>query len=134
LCHTDITKTNPVYAASLFIIEWLLHPSCLEKKQTADEKDLPAGLFISVICNLASARHIKGGWVQYSYLGPGSAQITSTYTITVYVFRDCTQTGPMPTALGIYDAVLIKCDAAYNRYSQFIYYKALLQKPLSIHA
>jgi gliding motility-associated-like protein len=58
-----------------------------------------------LLCNFASARHIKGGWVQYTYLRPGSAEFTSMYSITVYVFRDCTQTGPMPTSLGIYDAV-----------------------------
>jgi gliding motility-associated-like protein len=51
------------------------------------------------------ARHIKGGWVQYEYVGPGAAANTSTYKITVYVFRDCSQAGPMPSALGIYDAV-----------------------------
>jgi len=51
------------------------------------------------------ARHIKGGWVQYEYQGAGSAANTSIYKITVYVFKDCSQNGPMPTSLGIYDAV-----------------------------
>ncbi|MES2331919.1 MAG: PKD domain-containing protein [Bacteroidota bacterium] len=55
--------------------------------------------------NPVSARHIKGGWIQYSYIRPGTDANTSVYDITVYVFRDCTQTGPMPTALGFYDAV-----------------------------
>lgn len=58
-----------------------------------------------LLCTPALARHIKGGWIQYTYLWPGSAENTSVYRITVYVFRDCNQTGPMPTSLGIYDAV-----------------------------
>jgi gliding motility-associated-like protein len=51
------------------------------------------------------ARHIKGGWIQYEYVGQGSSANTSTYKITVYVFRDCSQNGPMPSSLGIFDAV-----------------------------
>jgi gliding motility-associated-like protein len=58
-----------------------------------------------LFCTNASARHIKGGWIYYSYLWPGSAENTSVYRITVYVYRDCNQSGPMPTSLGIYDAV-----------------------------
>ena len=51
------------------------------------------------------ARHIKGGWIQYEYIGAGATSGTSTYKITVYVFKTCTENGPMPTSLGIYDAV-----------------------------
>ncbi len=53
----------------------------------------------------AFCRHIKGGWVQYEYMGAGSAANTSTYKITVYVFKTCSENGPMPSSLGIYDAV-----------------------------
>ena len=59
-------------------------------------------------CTLVSARHIKGGWIQYEYGGVGATAGTSVYKITVYVFRDCSQQGPMPGALGIYDAVSYK--------------------------
>ncbi|MBA4196927.1 MAG: hypothetical protein C0459_05165 [Chitinophaga sp.] len=55
--------------------------------------------------NFIYARHIKGGWIQYEYQGAGAAANISVYKITVYVFRDCSQTGPMPSSLGIYDAV-----------------------------
>jgi len=67
-------------------------------------------LFCSVLlfCSLASARHIKGGWVQYEYVSAGATAGTSMYKITVYVFRDCIQSGPMPGALGIYDAATFK--------------------------
>ena len=67
-------------------------------------------LFCSVLlfCSLASARHIKGGWVQYEYVSAGATAGTSMYKITVYVFRDCIQSGPMPSALGIYDAATFK--------------------------
>ena len=51
------------------------------------------------------AKHIKGGWIQYEYVGAGTTAGTSIYKITVYVFRSCTDPGPMPSSLGIYDAV-----------------------------
>lgn len=53
----------------------------------------------------ALCRHIKGGWVQYEYVSVGAAANTSIYKITVYVFKSCTETGPMPGSLGVYDAV-----------------------------
>ncbi len=58
-----------------------------------------------LFCNLVTARHIKGGWIQYEYVGAGSATGTSIYKITVYVFKNCLQAGPMPGSLGIYDAL-----------------------------
>lgn len=35
------------------------------------------------------ANHLKGGWIQYTYLGPGSAPNTSRYEITVRQYLDC---------------------------------------------
>ena len=55
-------------------------------------------------CNIGLAKHIKGGWIQYEYVSAASST-TSTYKITVYVFKNCSESGPMPSALGIYDAV-----------------------------
>jgi gliding motility-associated-like protein len=65
--------------------------------------------FIFLICAVflfspARAVHIKGGLIQYEYLSPGASG-TSLYRITVNVFRSCTDAGPMPTALVVYDAV-----------------------------
>ncbi len=60
---------------------------------------------VFLFCNFASAKHIKGGWIQYQYLGPGAAAGSSQYKITVNVFKNCAEQGPMPSALGIYDAV-----------------------------
>jgi PKD repeat protein len=68
------------------------------------KKLLLISLFI--LLNITSfAKHIKGGWIHYEYKGASVTAGKSDYKVTVYVFRDCTQTGPMPTALGFYDAV-----------------------------
>jgi len=56
-------------------------------------------------CTAASARHIKGGWVQVEWMSAGTTTGTSVYRVTVSVFRNCAETGPMPTALSVYDAV-----------------------------
>lgn len=37
----------------------------------------------------AVANHTKGGWMYYSYLGPGSSANTSRYTITLKVYTEC---------------------------------------------
>lgn len=58
-----------------------------------------------LLCGGVYARHIKGGVIQYLYVGAGSAANSSVYTITVTVYRNCDLTGPMPSALTIYDAV-----------------------------
>jgi gliding motility-associated-like protein len=63
---------------------------------------------VFLCCTLVSARHIKGGWIQYEYMGVGATPATSIYKITVSVFRDCAQSGPMPSSLGFYDAVSFK--------------------------
>ena len=35
------------------------------------------------------ANHLKGGWIQYKYIGPGAAANTSRYEITVRQYLDC---------------------------------------------
>lgn len=52
------------------------------------------------------ANHLKGGWIQYSYLGPGAAANTSKYQVTVRQYLDCnstTQQRDQDVYLGIYD-------------------------------
>ncbi len=53
------------------------------------------------------ANHLKGGWIQYEYLGPGAAANTSSYRITVRQYLDCNSTAAQRDAnvfLGIFDA------------------------------
>lgn len=38
------------------------------------------------------AAHLKGGWIQYTYIGPGTAANTSVYRITVRQYLDPTST------------------------------------------
>ena len=38
------------------------------------------------------AAHLKGGWIQYSYQGPGASPNTSRYQITVRQYLDCNST------------------------------------------
>ncbi|MGL5945798.1 MAG: hypothetical protein ACRCZV_06485, partial [Sediminibacterium sp.] len=45
-------------------------------------------LISTVITYAASANHLKGGWIQYEYLGNGSAPNTSKYKITVRQYLD----------------------------------------------
>ncbi len=55
----------------------------------------------------ANARHLKGGWIQYEYLGPGSLPNTSSYKITIRQYLDCGSIGPQiddKATLGIFDA------------------------------
>ncbi|HWB25882.1 MAG TPA: PKD domain-containing protein [Chitinophagaceae bacterium] len=52
------------------------------------------------------ARHLKGGWIQYEYIGTGAITGTSQYKVTVYLFVSCTTTGPtQQVILGVFDAV-----------------------------
>lgn len=52
------------------------------------------------------ARHIKGGWIQYEYMGAGLAANSSAYKITVSLFVSCTENGPTAQVyLGVFDAV-----------------------------
>ncbi len=53
---------------------------------------------------MSFARHIKGGWIQYEYLGTGAGTGSSVYRITVYLFVSCTTTGPTDeVVLGVFD-------------------------------
>jgi gliding motility-associated-like protein len=64
-------------------------------------------LFLLFLCglNAAFARHIKGGYIEYQYLGAGSTANTSNYKITVYLFVSCTTAGPTAeVVLGVFDA------------------------------
>lgn len=61
-------------------------------------------IFISVISGFAN--HLKGGWIQYSYVGPGLNPNTSKYEITVRQYLDCGSVGRQRDAnvfLGIFD-------------------------------
>lgn len=53
-----------------------------------------------------SANHLKGGWIQYTYLGAGSNAGTSRYEITVRQYLACNSIGGQRDAsvpLGIFD-------------------------------
>lgn len=52
------------------------------------------------------ANHLKGGWIQYEYVGVGTLPNTLKYTITVRQYLDCGSTGGQIDAnifLGIFD-------------------------------
>lgn len=51
----------------------------------------------------AYAKHVKGGFIQYTYNGAGASSGSSNYTITVTVFFRCTTVGPCDNVyLGIF--------------------------------
>lgn len=61
-----------------------------------------------LLCTLpAMARHVAGGELYYEYLGSGTAPNTSSYRITLRVFRECSSPGPLleneRVNVGIYD-------------------------------
>ena len=68
-------------------------------------KKLLVIFFIS--CAIPSfARHITGGEIFYEYIGPGGTPGTSSYKITLKLFRDCFSGGAAldPTVnIGIFD-------------------------------
>ncbi len=45
-------------------------------------------LCVCFIAGSAEAAHLKGGWIQYEYLGPGSSANSSRYQITVRQYLD----------------------------------------------
>lgn len=53
------------------------------------------------------ARHVAGGELYYEYLGTGSSPNTSSYRITLRLFRECSSPGPLleneRVNVGIYD-------------------------------
>jgi hypothetical protein len=50
-------------------------------------------LFLSGFLIKAEARHIAGGEMSYTYLGPGSNATTGKYRITLRLYRDCQSSG-----------------------------------------
>lgn len=60
-------------------------------------------LLFSLWCSTrASAHHIKGGWIGYTY--QSSTSTTTTYQVTVYLYVSCTTTGPTDkVVLGVFD-------------------------------
>jgi gliding motility-associated-like protein len=64
-------------------------------------------IFFCCIYCFSYAHHLKGGWVYYQYVGPGSAANTSKYIITVKQYLNCQSTASQidqTIALGIFDA------------------------------
>ncbi|MES2003203.1 MAG: T9SS type B sorting domain-containing protein [Bacteroidota bacterium] len=69
-------------------------------------KKLFALFIILSLTTVGRANHLKGGWIQYSYLGPGAAANTSKYQITVRQYLDCGSSSGQRDAsvpLGIFD-------------------------------
>ncbi len=68
------------------------------------KKLLLLGLLLLGI-NKAFSKHIKGGYIEYRYIGEGSAPNTADYKINVYLFVSCTTSGPTgEVVLGVFDA------------------------------
>lgn len=60
----------------------------------------------SLLFSQLDAAHLKGGWIQYEYLGDGTGANTSRYRITVRQYLDCSSTGAQIDAqvyLGIFN-------------------------------
>ena len=65
-------------------------------------------LLVTSISLFLNAAHLKGGWIQYEYIGPGAAPNTSTYRITIRQYLNCNSTSGQidgTVNLGIFDAV-----------------------------
>lgn len=77
-------------------------------------------LFIIMILglfNAVEAKHLKGGWIQYEYLGVGASPNTSKYRITVRQYLDISSSGGQIDGqifLGVFDAAT---NAMYNTYT-----------------
>ena len=69
-------------------------------------------LIFFILCTLGlinnvDAKHLKGGWIQYEYLGVGASPNTSKYRITVRQYLDISSTGNQidnKIYLGIFNA------------------------------
>lgn len=69
-------------------------------------KKVVALLIIVLFTQQGFANHLKGGWIQYSYIGPGSSANTSKYQITIRQYLDCNSTAAQRDAnvfMGIFD-------------------------------
>ena len=64
------------------------------------------------------ARHIAGGELFYEYVKPGTAVNTSTYQITLRLFRDCDSPGPFldveKVTVGIYEMNSLRSSLGLN--------------------
>ena len=56
-------------------------------------KKLLISIGIMLFAFYANANHLKGGWIQYEYIGPGAAAGTVQYRITVRQYLNCTASG-----------------------------------------
>ncbi len=68
--------------------------------------------FLIVLCCIGlfqlNAAHLKGGWIQYEYLGDGATTNSSRYRITVRQYLDCNSQGPQidpEVFLGIFNRI-----------------------------
>ncbi len=61
--------------------------------QCVQLKKLGLLLLFSFLIFNSFANHLKGGWIQYEYIGVGSAPNTSLYRITVKQYLDCGSVG-----------------------------------------
>lgn len=63
-------------------------------------------LLLFAAANPSFAAHLKGGWIQYAYLAPGSTANTSRYQVTVRQYLACNSTSAQRDAdvyLGIFN-------------------------------
>ena len=59
------------------------------------------------------AKHEKGGYITYQYIGPATDTTQSIYKITVTVFFSCSVSGPKDLTLSIYDAKQLSSTYTY---------------------
>ena len=78
------------------------------------KKILSLILLSIIFINSSWAKHEKGGWILYQYLGPGTAANTSMYKLTVTVFYSCDVTGPRGIVVSAYDAKTNSQAATYS--------------------
>ncbi|MBC7722164.1 MAG: gliding motility-associated C-terminal domain-containing protein [Pedobacter sp.] len=75
-------------------------------------------IFLVFIGNGAYAAHLKGGWIQYEYLGPGSIPNSNKYKIIVRQYLLCTSNtnGQVDNAiyLGIFDGITNVLDTSVS--------------------
>lgn len=69
-------------------------------------KKIFALIIIVLLTQQGFANHLKGGWIQYSYVGAGAAANTSKYQVTIRQYLDCNSTSAQRDAnifMGIFD-------------------------------
>ena len=63
-------------------------------------------IFIALLfCSTSWAKHEKGGYISYKYIGRATDTTQSIYEITAAVFFNCTVPGPYGISMNIYDKV-----------------------------